>query len=147
ANVQRYPRRKRNQSVKDDKVLEWLGTLSTPLITTDTRMKTDHETDFPLTHPGLIVLATGKNSPLTTKGKLNVLSKLKSNIPNWELLEPINSIVEIWVDSEFDLVVSRACNGVVSNETRFCFATDGWEADLIAALKQNASGDSNSVVV
>ncbi|MGA2032133.1 MAG: hypothetical protein ABSG68_07760 [Thermoguttaceae bacterium] len=140
AELHRFPVAMRNKAVKDDEILRWLSTLDAPLLTSDVRMKRDHASEMPATHPGIVVMSSGDRHPLSRKEKLKLLAVVKADFPEWDKVPLANSVVEIRLGGDYDISVARACSGRVEMELLFQRTDKDWQRRLQEALRQNAEG-------
>ncbi len=138
-DVLSFPKDIKNKSVKDPAVLKWFAGRSAPLVTTDARLKTDHTSDIPDEHPGIVVLCSAHRGTLTLQHKLAMLSEFKENLPGWHQLDISNVIVEIWVGNEYNVSVSRVESGQVVSEKRMRYDHAEWPDCFVLAVSSPGS--------
>ncbi len=133
-NVRSFPEELRNKGVKDPAVLNWLGGLSTPLVTTDTGLKTEHTSDFPDSYPGIVVLCRADRPTLTLRDKQALLGKFKNNLAGWDQIDISDVIVEIWHGHEYDVSVTCVESGRIVTEMRMGYEDADWPDCFVRAV-------------
>lgn len=133
-DVRRFPKGQRGKGVKDREVLRWLGGLTTPLITSDAKLKRDHAADVPDRHPGIIVLCSADRPTIRLRDKRALLARLKENLTGWERIDISNVIVEIWMAYEYDICVTRIKSGETVFEQWMSYSDPDWPNCFIRAV-------------
>lgn len=133
-DVRSFPVELKNKSVKDPQVLQWLAGLDTPLVTTDAHLKTEHTSDMPDSHPGIVVLCSAGRSTLTLRDKQALLSAFKSNLTGWDQIDVSNLIVEIWKRHDYDVCVTQIRSGEIVSEVCMGYNDADWPQRFIRAV-------------
>ena len=133
-NVRRFPKSQRGKGVKDPQVLQWLAELTTPLITSDAKLKRDHAADVPDSHPGIIVLCSADKPTIRLRDKEALLAKLKKNLADWERIDISNVFVEIWMAYEYDVCVTRIRSGKTVFEEWMRYSDPDWPDCFLRAV-------------
>ncbi len=137
ANVHSFPKEFRNKGVKDPAVLKWLAGLSTPLVTTDAQLKTEHMSDIPDRHPGIVVLCSADRRTLTLRDKQRLLGTFKSNLAEWNRIDISGVIVEIWIGQEYDVNVTRVESGQIVTEEFMEYKDADWPDCFVRAVSSH----------
>lgn len=123
------------RSVKDPEMLQWWGQLDVMLLTTDSRMISDHTRFVPNKHKGITVISPyGHTSPdLPRIG--SILAAFKLALPQWPMLSLDNSILELWVDCPtHDVSVAHVKDGQVVCYDDFSYSSPDWPANFLHTL-------------
>ena len=139
-DVHSFPKRIRNKSIKDPEVLRWLADLDTPLITTDGGLTTEHVSDVPDSHPGIVILRSAARPTLTLRDIQALLREFKNRLTRWHEIDISGSIVEIWKANEFDVRVTRIKSGQVVSETVMRYQDKEWPDRFTLAVSRGDSG-------
>ena len=133
-DVHSFPEELRNKGVKDPAVLKWLAGLSTPLVTTDAGLKTEHTSDIPDSYPGIVVLCSADRATLTLRDKQALLGKFKNNLAGWDQIDISDVIVEIWKGQEYDVNVTRVESGCIVAEMRMGYEDVDWPGCFVRSV-------------
>ena len=132
-----FPKEFEGRGIKDPEMLQWWNALGVMLLTCDERMAEDHMRFFPNQHKGIVVVCNGSYDILNHSVMMMLFADFKSQLPEWDRLQPDNVIIELWHNHPTrNVCVFRLLDGELAWQESFSYSDPGWKQKFLQSLER-----------